>query len=256
MFRVIDYSEKELWDTIITKFSKYDVYYTYYYVLSLMTHGDGIPKLIYYKSDSFSICYVVMQNDIATCDKFNNLPKNEFYDWETPYGYGGPLLEGVVDEHGLKDFQAELEKYCVGNSIITQFFRFNPLTANHNIIPTIIETKYLKDTIYIDTSNPDIILNNMDSKNRNLIRKAQKNNVEIRIKSGTEFNDFLELYNQTMDKDNAADYYYFNNCYFNTLANLGKAELIFYAFYQNKPIAASIMLSINGTMHYHLSGSS
>ncbi len=255
MLKVIDYKNKEMWDSIITKFSKFDIYYTYYYALSLMSHGDGVPQLIYFESDNLSICYVVMQSDISSCSKFSNLKKGYFFDWETPYGYGGPLIEGELSESSLKSFWKELKDYCIKNSIVSQFIRFNPLLENHLIMPSIIETKYLKDTVYIDTTTADVIFSNMDSKNRNLIRKAQKNNIEIVIKDGKEYGEFLRLYNQTMDKDNAADYYYFNNEYFDILSELGESEQIFYAMLGDRPIAASIMLNINGTMHYHLSGS-
>ncbi len=57
--------------------------------------------------------------------------------------------------------------------------------------------------------SPDIIWNNITSKNRNMIRKAKKNGVVVYSGRYPEiFQTFRNIYNSTMDKDNAEKYYY------------------------------------------------
>lgn len=59
-----------------------------------------------------------------------------------------------------------------------------------------------------------------------------------------------------MDKDNAEDYYYFGEDFYRSILNdLRQNAQVFYAVYEDKIIAASIMLAANGYMNYHLSGS-
>ena len=73
-------------------FEHWDIYYLYEYAYSFMLHGDGDIKLIYFEHLGERFCYVVMQKDIADSEKFAGIiEKKKYYDWETPYGYGGPL---------------------------------------------------------------------------------------------------------------------------------------------------------------------
>lgn len=228
----------------------------YEYAYSFMLHGDGDIFLVYYYNDNERFCYVVMQSDVAKCDKFNGLiEEDKYFDWETPYGYGGPLTDGSISEETQKDFLNDIENYCTDHGIVSQFIRFHPLLENYDILPLVMETRYLRDTIFIDTESPELIMANMDGKNRNMVRKAIKNNVKIIKKDITEYDDFLSMYNETMKKNGADDYYIFDRAYFESLIDLKDNAFILYAIYENMPISASIMYFNDRYMHYHLSGS-
>lgn len=67
---------------------------------------------------------------------------------------------------------------------------------------------------------------------------------------------FRTIYNGTMDKDDAEEYYYFGpEFYQSVLADLPQNAQVFWAEKEGQVIAASIMLATNGRMNYHLSGS-
>ena len=90
-----------------------------------------------------------------------------------------------------------------------------------------------------------------------MIRKAEKNGVTIEhCKDLAIFDDFIRIYNATMDNDNAEEYYYFNKPFYESIhTDLNANYEMFYARYEGQIIAMSIMLYCNGMMHYHLSGS-
>ena len=90
-----------------------------------------------------------------------------------------------------------------------------------------------------------------------MIRKAQKNNIKIYRGSYPEiYTTFRTIYNATMDKDDADPYYYFDAPFYDSiLSDLSHNAQVFYAVFEEKIIAASIMLAANGKMNYHLSGS-
>lgn len=221
-----------------------------------MLHGDGEIFLIYYEEYGERFCYVVMQNDISDCIKFNsNLEEKKYYDWETPYGYGGPLSDMVISEKTQKKFLKEIKEYCVKNCIVSQFVRFHPLLNNYETLPLVIEKRYLRDTIYIDTESPELIINNMESKNRNMVRKAVKSNVCIVKKEITDFENFLFMYKETMEKNNADEYYMFKRNYFESLSNLKDNAFILYAMLDDIPISGAILYFNDRFMHYHLAGS-
>ena len=221
-----------------------------------MIHGDGDIYLIYFENELDRFCYVIIQKDIAECVFFRNtIDMNKYWDWETPYGYGGPLSDGVITEKSQKKFLDELTDYCKKNNVISQFIRFHPLLKNYELLSNVIETRYLRDTIYIDTSSLELILTNMDSKNRNMVRKAKKNGIEI-IKTGIEdFENFIPMYNETMKKNNANSYYFFSEKYFESLLRMRQNAIIFYALYNGEIISGAIMYYNDRYMHYHLSGS-
>lgn len=220
-----------------------------------MIHGDGKPLLIEYVDDSCHFCYVVMESDISNFAAFQGKIEAEKYlDWETPYGYGGPLSDDKVSENSQRHFLNELMTYCTEHNVVSQFVRFHPLLGNQEILPFVIETRYLRDTIYMDTSSPELIMSNMDSKNRNMVRKAIKNGVSIEVKSIADYSDFIPMYEETMRRDKANDYYIFKESYFKSQEQLKDNACIFYALREGIPIAGSILYFNDKFMHYHLAG--
>ena len=180
MLNVIDASRKEIWNGTVKSFDNWDIYYLQEYALSFQIHGDGTPFLVEYRDDNARFCYVVMMSDIADAPQFKGvLEHGRYFDLETPYGYGGPLSDGPVPETSQDRFMAAFSEYAESKGIVSQFVRFHPLLMNHETAPRMFETRYLHDTVYIDTSSPEIIMGNMGSKNRNMVRKAIKNGVTV-----------------------------------------------------------------------------
>lgn len=221
-----------------------------------MLHGDGDIFLLYFENGNDKFCYVVMQSDIADTFQFSEiLEKGTYYDWETPYGYGGPLTDTIISEESQKLFKSEISAYCREHKVVSQFVRFHPLLKNYEVLPEVIETRYLRDTVYIDTASSELIMANMDSKNRNMVRKAQKSGVTIVKKDITEFDVFVSMYEETMKKNGAEEYYTFHRDYFESLRTMKDNAFILYAMYEDIPISGSIMYYNDRYMHYHLSGS-
>ena len=90
-----------------------------------------------------------------------------------------------------------------------------------------------------------------------MVRKAQKSGVEIyRGQFPLIYKTFREIYDLTMDSDNASGYYYFKDEFYDSIRNdLSDESQVFWAEINGRIIAASIMIFANGYMNYHLSGS-
>lgn len=253
---VYSIEQAEQWDVVVRSFASYDVYYLNGYVKAFQLHGDGEPLLFYCEGNNIRGINVVMKRDIAKVPCFvGKLQEDTYFDFATPYGYGGWLLEGDGDSAELF---AEYEAWCRKNHVVSEFVRYHPVLSNQERTVTAYEVIPLGGTIALDLSSPETIWANITSKNRNMIRKAQKNG--IRIYSGRNpklFESFREIYNATMDKDHAADYYYFRPAFYESvLQDLPQNAQIFYAQMPDETIiAASIMLAANGRLNYHLSGS-
>lgn len=254
MLTVFSLDQSEQWDTIIRSFIQYDVYWLSGYVKAFQIHGDGEPLLFYYEDDYTRGINVVMKRDVAKGKQFVGIiEEGQFFDFATPYGYGGWIIEGEETDNL---FQAYLG-WIQNNGIISEFVRFHPILKNHNRCSNFLKVIQLGEVVHMDLSSPEDIWNNITSKNRNMIRKANKNNIQIYNGRFPEiFKQFRNIYNSTMDKDNAEEYYYFNDQFYNSiLEDLPQNAQVFWAEKEGEIIAASIMLAANGRMNYHLSGS-
>lgn len=253
---IIAIEEKEKWNRIVRSFENWDIYYLNEYAYSLQLHGDGTPYLIYHEKAGVKLCYVVMQEDIADFTPLTEwIQSQTYYDWTTPYGYGGPLVEGSCTAAWIEEFMEELSVWCKNKGIVSQFFRFHPLLQNQKLLEDVSDVVYMKKTVYIDTTSEEVIFKNMTPNNRNMVRKAIKNEVEIVIDNGERLEEFQEIYEATMQNNEAEEYYYFKKEYFDYLIKEFKNHIVFfYAVYQGKAISASIFFYNDRYMHYHLSG--
>lgn len=255
---VITINKSERWDEIVKSFKAYDVYYLSRYVKAFQVHGDGDPILFYYEDDYIKAMNVVMKRDIQKDKNFlGKIESNTYFDITTPYGYGGFILEGEITNKKLKDFNEKYTKLCRKQGIVSEFVRFHPVTNNVNGISSIYDCSKLGRTITMQLNSQSQIWDELTSKNRNVIRKALKSGVEIYWGRDSKlFDKFIKLYDVTMDRDDAKDYYYFEkNFYDSILLDLRYNSLIFYAMYEGEIISMAIILFSNKQMHYHLSAS-
>ncbi len=248
--------QSEQWDVIVRSFKEYDVYWLSGYVKAFQIHGDGTPLLFYYESSDTDTrgINVVMKRDVAKDERFREkIDEGQYFDFATPYGYGGWIIEGQDTEDLFEAYENWVEK----NGIISEFVRFHPMVKNHEKCRSYYEVIQLGEVVHMDLGSPELIWNNIISKNRNMIRKAIKNGVVIYNGRFPEiYEKFRVIYNGTMDKDDAEEYYYFSPEFYGSVLNdLPQNAQVFWAEKDGQIIAASIMLAANGRMNYHLSGS-
>lgn len=256
IFEVIEHKYMDEWHNKLSIFSKTDIYYLPEYFSEGLNTTEGLPSLVFFEGDNgMRLVYVVQQFDIAKSALFSGLQANTYFDWTTPYGYGGPLVEQFNIED-MDMFFAVLTEWCQTHIVVSQFIRFHPLFANHTLWEGHCNLKLEKNTVAMDVSSRNQIWENLDSKNRNMIRKAEKNGVQIIEDPNFErFGDFLRLYETTMDRRSASEFYYFTHDYFlNLIEALGSHLMLFHAMYRDEVIASTLILTYQDIMHYHLSG--
>lgn len=248
MIQIITIENNTVWDSIVKGFAHYDVYYLSGYVKAFQIHGDGEPQLLYYEADGLKAIYVYMKRETAI---------EGYYDSVTPYGYGGVLFEGDTSEEYLQKFWKTYVEKMKEEGIVDNFVRYHPVLANAMMMKQISEVIDLGKTVAFDLTSEEVIWTNIISKNRNMIRKAEKNGIEICHGKDLElFKDFKRIYNATMEKDNAEKYYFFEDAFYESIhRDLNDNYELFYAVMDGRIIAMSIMLFANDQMHYHLSGS-
>lgn len=248
MISILTIDKASEWDDIVKTFPQWDVYYLSGYVKAFMIHGDGSPNLLYYQTDQLRAIYVFMKRETAI---------EGYYDSVSPYGYGGVLFDGLTSLDNLQQFWKSYTTKMNEENIVDNFTRYHPVLDNAIPMKEISNVIDLGRTIAMDLTSPNVIWENIISKNRNMIRKAEKNGIDIQHgKDLTLFDDFIRIYNSTMERDSAEEYYFFNKPFYESIhKDLYDNYEMFYAVKEGVIIAMSIILYANGQMHYHLSGS-
>ena len=261
MFKEQIVKDKKTWNEIIEGFRLRDIYFTYNYFVPFQNNGDGKPILYYFECEYGKAAYPFMLRDIAKSENFKGkLEENKYFDISSAYGYGGPLYESYEDDGTIlnlkKVFFKSFSDYCYKKNIISQFDRFHPLIKNHLFFEGYSEILPTRKTVYMDLSDKENIWNNIESKCRNMIRKAKKDEVSIVLEDDIKtIENFKYIYNSTMDRNGASEYYYFNGNFFNdTMDSLGENVFIVNAYYENKIIASSLIMRYGKCLHYHFSG--
>ncbi len=237
-------AQAEQWDAVVRSFKEYDTYWLSGYVKAFRIHGDGEPLLFYYESDDTRGINVVMKRDVSRDARFvGKLPENTYFDFATPYGYGGWIIEGADREKLFLSYNS----WATDNGIISEFVRFHPIVKNHATSEGFYDVVRLGEVVHMDLSSPEIIWDNMTSKSRNVIRKAIKNDVCIFNGRFPEIYEvFHRIYDGTMDRDHAEKYYYFGDAFYESLLNdLPQNAQVFWAEKDGETIAASIRLMAN-----------
>ena len=243
---------EDIWNKIVEDFELTDIYYTYEYCYNNARLEKGTTKLLYYKSHLGVVIYPIIERRIDTSYS------REIYDIITPYGYGGPLVLGSKEI--LKDFRIELAIYCKTENIISEIIRFHPLLNNAKMMDSHCKLEYIRKTTAVDLSNDiETIKANYSKMNKRNIKRACKNGLICKSvnKTTENINTFLEIYNETMDRQNALPFYYFPFNHIENVLNdtrLYNAHLLF-VYYNDKVISVAILFTTEKYAHYYLGAS-
>ena len=177
-----------------------------------------------------------------------------FYDIQGAYGYNG-IISSSGDDIFIRRFHESFDQWCLENGIIAEFTRFHPLLDNQRLASPKMTTLFSRHTVKLNLqlSIDEIWTQQISSKNRNLIRRAEKDGVEI-IESD-DYEQFRRLYDQTMENVGAEDFYFFPKVYYdNFQKELSEDSSLCFAVCGGKAIAGSLFMYSHDYAHYHLSG--
>lgn len=258
-------TQKSDWDEIVDSFAKKDVYFTYDYMQPFKNNGDGEPILFYLESHLGKVLYPFLYRDIAeSLTLKGKIPVNTYFDISTVYGYGGPIIEmsaGYTSDSFKNQFKREFHQYfteyCSQKNIISQFDRFHPILNTQENFADFSQIIPNKKTVCMDLQSEEWMTQELTSGCRNKIRQAQKNGVTVIVNDHLEtLEAFKILYAQTMTKNEAAEYYFFNQHFFEEVKNFSKEHILLAnAYVETKIVASALILYYDGYLHHHFSGS-
>lgn len=242
----------KFWNIYLEKFqsNQKDTYFTEEYIRLYETEKEKAFCFIYQdKENTFLFPYLrricKIEDDI------------EYYDFETAYGYGGPI--STTDNiYFLQDAWKTFYDTAKENNYVAGFIRFHPIFNNTKSFESIGKLIQDRNTVAIDLhgTEEEIWMKEIHTKNRNVIKKGIKTGLIFEVDNTFQYMDeFIDIYNSTMDKLNADSFYYFTNDYYTNLKNKLKNSFLGIVKYNKQIISCAIFFYESKWGHYHLAGS-
>lgn len=233
------------------------------------------PLDIYFNSDYGKICTFIEPGEciLYECATNNGIIRNmfikrpvpwlvdgvQYYDIVTPYGYGGPIICETNNIDGLvADYKTQFRHYCEEHNIVCEFIRYHPIFRNWEPFEDVYDNSFSRHTVGTNLFDYDDPVQSEFSKGaRKELRRAINRGVTCSVHpQPDDLSVFKRLYEETMDRNNASEMYYFPNEYYSLLTtNLRPFILEIQAHYEGEIIASEIYFIEGNLMHAHLLGS-
>jgi hypothetical protein len=230
-----------------------DVYFTPEYYQLYENYGDGNAQCFVFENEGDIALYPFLKNSI---NEIGFDLEEQYYDIQGAYGYNG-IITSSYENNFKSSFFTAFDSYIQNSNIVTEFTRFHPMISN-DLFTSGMEIIEDRNTVVLDlTKDYDSVWNKCYSGiNRNMIRKALKNDVSISVSSCEEdYRQFFNLYLHTMKNIGSDKYYYFSETYFQNFRSLlpENHELII-AKIGDEIVCGMILMFFGRYAHYHLSG--
>ena len=177
------------------------------------------------------------------------------YDIQTPYGYGGPQATSS-DPSFLTAAWEEFDELAEEENIIAEFCRLSIARPNQQFLHPKMSVQFNRNAAITNFSaNTDELFIQMQ--NRKAARKAAKNGfVACSVKPEIYVDEFQKIYQKTMVRKSAKDFFFFSPSYFTKLLQLNSDEQGMVAVFDGgRLVAGALVLFGSGIAIYHLAAS-
>lgn len=232
-----------------------DIYYSEEYVKLYCNGSDEKALCIICTEGAQVLLMPYIRREVTG---YNRVLNHCYYDFETAYGYGGPI-SNATDIKWIYNALICMNRFFASEHYLCGFVRFHPLLNNQQYCEKAMQVLYDRNTVCIDTfqTEEEIWTGQISSKNRNMIRKAEKNGCVFKAEYDfASLSEFQQLYEKTMRRLSADAFYFFGDEYFNSLKEgLCKHSFLGTVRMNGELICAAIFLYSTDYGHYHLEGS-
>jgi lipid II:glycine glycyltransferase (peptidoglycan interpeptide bridge formation enzyme) len=180
-----------------------------------------------------------------------------YYDIQGAYGYNG-FVSTSTDPNFTSGISRAMIEYCHGKGIVAEFTRFNPVYRNHKLA-TYLDVSNVNHNVLVDLTERDIWLNSYEYSTRKNIKKAERLGLSTTVIAGSDVTSeqldfFIDIYEKTMARNSADDFYNFPRNYFEAMLRLnGQNTIIIFTIKDGKPIACELVL-YGGSVGYSFLG--
>lgn len=246
--------EDSAWDEWV-KSVEHDIYYTAAYHQLAVEQGEGSAWLAVYSDSQNCLLWPYLIRRID----------DTYDDAHAVYGYTGPIGNGLDDPEFMAKAWAELNKLWQSQNLVSIFFRYHPLLENYKCManshgeaaPEGGEVFFLGSSVSIDLLlSASERQSNYAKNTRQEIKAARRKGLTVSLDTEWENIDaFVELYKQTMQKNQAEDRYMYDAEYFGRLRTALRGHSHLFIAWHESHIAGVLLTTICGRYaQAHLTG--
>ena len=257
-YKLIPVDDQVQWIDALESCGAYDTYHLPAYHLLAKEQKEGTPFLFFFQEAGYCAAFPFLLRQISDVP---GLEDSRSFDVTSVYGYPGIVTnienDSISSETFRNDFQKALLDFLHEKRVIAFFTRQNPLFQTSWLFHGMADIRAMGKTVAIDlTQSTHEQEKNMTKGHRYDIRKAKAADVfAYEDKEFKRIDDFILIYNETMKRNGAIEYYFFSKSYFDELKRLlGNKIKLFVAEKDGVLISASMFLVTEKIIQYHLSG--
>ncbi|WP_177244037.1 GNAT family N-acetyltransferase [Alkalibacterium sp. 20] len=198
----------------------------------------GEAKTFHFRSEYGEIEHSYIKREIPI-----QLNGKTYYDITSAYGYGGPIIrEANNPEKLFEQYNAAFAEECSKNQIVSAFYRFHVIESKEATEYFDGKLEFIGPNVVRDLSAP--LDQNMHKSVRTSVRHAKSNGLSAEFHTSDEaLSEFIRIYTETMKRNDASDYYYFNSSFFHELQQKLKGHYVFsQAILEGKVISSFLTL--------------
>jgi len=232
----------------------YDFYHLPAYVKLMAEYEGGQGVAYIYQTDNicFYLPLIVKPVPASYCSD-NDI----YYDAASPYGWSGIIVKGEPSGEIFSRALAAFVDLCQQNKIIAAFVRMHPflspISDEFNRYGRIVQNG---STVAMDLNLPNAeICQQIRRCHQRGIKKWNNITYRVRVDEWQFYDQFIELYTETMQRVEAASYYYFPRGHFLALREaLGQRIHLCTVEIADDVVCGGLFSEINGIVQYHLAG--
>ena len=248
-------NEPDLWDKVLDEIGECDYFHLAAFHKWAEMRGEGEAVMPVYREGDYVIAFPLLLREI-------NIPSSEHSDKKMKdatcvNGLVGPVTSSKdVPESIINHFQQYMQDFFEQNQILTVFSRLNPFIDHSHLLDgygEIIERGIL---LAIDlTPPPDVQFRNYKKNRREEIRRLKRLGLTCEKVGIEHLDDFIRIYQETMDRVDAEASYYFDREYFEYLMrDLAANTHIFICKDRDTIISSILATECKGIIQMYLGG--
>lgn len=241
----------------ILQLIRHDIYHLPEYAILESQRTNSIPEaiLIIEGEKIFFLPYLLRR-----CHElFDTQLEPEIFDVTSPYGYPGILLNQAARNSSdfINDAIASMKSVFRHKNVCSAFFRLHPI-LNHDFDKLLVSNtcKVHGETVSVnlEITNAEIWQQTRDNHRRKINWCKRAGMVAKMVPFQAYIDEFIEIYEETMNRVGASSSYYFDYNYFLKLASLGDKLHLCIVEWQEQITCAGLFIECCGIVQFHLSG--
>ncbi len=257
LFRILDTDNPDdikKWVEVWEHWPKREVHAHPDYV-KLYLNGTSKGYCAIFESMKGNAMYPFICRDL-TKESFGDIGVFPLCDIITPHGYGGPFVWGCDNPKELAvEFWANFNTWANERNVVSEVIKFS--LFSENLLPYAGEKEEKLQNIIVDLElSEEELWMNFESKVRKNVKKAKRNGLNVILDStGEKLDDFLAIYQSTLDRRGSENIYYFSRSFFDNIhKKLPRQFMYFHAIYQEKIVSSELVLVSHENIYSFLGG--